>query len=247
MVRERIQKLISASGICSRRRAEKLIRQGRVSINAQQAQLGHRADRDCDDIRIDGQLLRVPEPPRVVLLNKPAGVICSCRDPYGRITVLDLLPPSKRAGVHPVGRLDVNSRGALLLTNCGNFTLRVTHPRYKQTKVYKVWVRGELSEQALNRWRDGVTLDGRITMPAAVTIQHLDYQRGRSLLEVRLREGRNRQIRRIAEALGYPVQDLQRTAIGHINLSGLAEGRWRQLSVSEWHPLLTTAARPACD
>ena len=240
MVKERIQKLISASGTCSRRRAEKLLQQGRVKVNAQQARIGHCADPDYDDIRIDSQPLRIPKPPSVVLLNKPSGVICSCRDYRRRITVLDLLPAPERAGMHPVGRLDVDSRGLILLTNQGHITLRLTHPRYGHTKVYRVWVRGNPSKRSLKRWQDGVILDGRTTMPATVTIQRRDRRSNTSLLEVKLREGRKRQIRRIAQVLGHPVQDLQRIAIAHLNLNGLAEGRWRRLHTSEWSLLLTT-------
>ena len=175
----------------------------------------------------------------MLLINKPVGVICSCDDPQGRRTVLDLLPPEHRAGLHPVGRLDADSHGALLLTDLGELTLKLTHPRYSHAKTYRVWVQGVPSEPVLDRWRRGVPLDGRLTRPARV--RQLRTWGDRSLLEIELREGRNRQIRRMAEALGYPVVDLQRTAIAGLPLGDLAEGCWIWLSEGEWKPLLERA------
>ena len=166
-------------------------------------------------------------------------MICSCNDPQGRPTVLDLLPPAHRAGLHPVGRLDADSRGALLLTDLGELTLKLTHPRYSHTKTYRVWVEGVPSEAVLDRWRRGLLLDGHRTRPAQVRL--LRSRGGRSLLEIELREGRNRQIRRVAEALGHPVLDLQRTAISGLSLGDLAEGCWMWLGEGEWKPLLERA------
>jgi len=231
---QRLQKLIAAAGICSRRHAEDLLQAGRVQVNGRTAQLGDRADPNADEIRLDGQPLRPPAPPLVLLLNKPAGVVSSCRDPQGRPTVLDLLPPelAQGQGLHPVGRLDTASRGALLLSNDGALTLRLTHPRFQHSKRYRVWVQGEPSAEGLARWRAGVPLDGRPSLPVAVQV--LGHRRGGTELELLLREGRNRQIRRTAELLGHPVLDLQRTAIGAIGLGALPEGRWRRLDRQEW-------------
>ena len=149
----RLQKLIAAAGICSRRHAEALLQQGRVQVNGRTAQLGDRADPDTDDIRLDGEPLRPAAPPLVLLLNKPAGVVSSCHDPEGRPTVLDLLPPelARGQGLHPVGRLDAASRGALLLSNDGALTLRLTHPRFAHRKRYRVWVQGEPSADKIGR------------------------------------------------------------------------------------------------
>jgi len=231
---QRLQKLIAAAGVCSRRHAEMLLRAGRVQVNGRTAQLGDRADPEADDIRLDGQPLRAAAAPLVLLLNKPAGVVSSCHDPEGRPTVLDLLPPdlARGQGLHPVGRLDAASRGALLLSNDGALTLRLTHPRFAHRKRYRVWVQGEPSADSLARWRAGVPLDGRPSLP--VGVQVLAHQRGNTQLELELREGRNRQIRRTAELLGHPVLDLQRTAIGAIGLGALPEGRWRRLDPQEW-------------
>lgn len=233
---QRLQKLIAAAGICSRRRAEELLQAGRVQVNGHTAHLGDRADPNTDDIRLDGQPLRAKAPALVLLLNKPAGVVSSCRDPEGRPTVLDLLPPelAQGQGLHPVGRLDAASRGALLLSNDGALTLRLTHPRYRHRKRYRVWVQGEPTTEALARWRAGVPLDGRPSLP--VELRRLGQGRGNTQLELVLREGRNRQIRRTAELLGHPVLDLQRTAIGAIDLGALPEGRWRRLDPREWEP-----------
>jgi pseudouridine synthase len=233
---QRLQKLIAAAGICSRRRAEELLQAGRVQVNGHTAHLGDRADPNADDIRLDGQPLRAKAPPLVLLLNKPVGVVSSCRDPEGRPTVLDLLPPelAQGQGLHPVGRLDAASRGALLLSNDGALTLRLTHPRYGHRKRYRVWVQGEPTTETLARWRAGVPLDGRPSLP--VELRRLAHGRGNTQLELVLREGRNRQIRRTAELLGHPVLDLQRTAIGAIDLGALPEGRWRRLDPREWEP-----------
>ena len=233
---QRLQKLIAAAGICSRRRAEELLQAGRVQVNGHTAHLGDRADPNADDIRLDGQPLRAKAPALVLLLNKPVGVVSSCRDPEGRPTVLDLLPPelAQGQGLHPVGRLDAASRGALLLSNDGALTLRLTHPRYGHRKRYRVWVQGEPTSDTLARWRAGVPLDGRPSLP--LELRRLGQGRGNTQLELVLREGRNRQIRRTAELLGHPVLDLQRTAIGAIDLGALPEGRWRRLDPREWEP-----------
>ena len=228
---ERLQKLIAAAGLCSRRNAEDLLRNGRVRINNRVAQLGDRADPEHDDILVDGQPLRQRTEPLVLLMNKPRGVISSCHDPEGRRIVLDLLPPSLRRGLHPVGRLDAESRGALLLTNQGELTLQLTHPRYAHSKTYRVLVQGRPSQQALNAWRNGMLLDERMTQPAEV--KELTRGKNGTWLEVVLREGRNRQIRRLADQLGHPVLDLQRVAIASLSLGSLEEGRWRRLKARE--------------
>ena len=245
MTRQRLQKLIAAAGLCSRRRGEEWLQDGRVTVDGRVATLGDQADPDHQLIEVDGVPLTSTQEPRVLLLNKPVGVICSCRDPQGRATVLDCLPHQERSGLHPVGRLDADSRGALLLTDQGELTLRLTHPRYNHAKTYRVLVRGIPSSQALRRWREGLLLDGRLTRPARV---HCLRSRGASsLLEVELKEGRNRQIRRVAELLGHPVIDLQRVAIDGIRLDDLAEGCWRRLDAREWSTILVGNAPRSMD
>ena len=234
---ERLQKLMAASGLCSRRQAEAWVREGRVRVNGELAQLGDRADPDGDRISVDGHPLMLPSARVTLLLNKPIGVISTCRDTHGRATVLDLLPPDLRhgRGLHPVGRLDADSRGALLLSNDGALTLQLTHPRYGHRKTYRVWVEGSPHPATLDRWRAGIPLDGLPSRP--VQLQQLRHQRGATLLELVLREGRNRQIRRTAEILGHPVKDLQRVAIGPLHLRGLPEGSWREVKPREWGDL----------
>ena len=223
---------MAAAGLCSRRRGEDWLQAGRVTVDGRVASLGDQADPDCQLIAVDGIPLIAVREPRVFLLNKPVGVICSCRDPQGRPTVLDCLPHEERSGLHPVGRLDADSRGALLLTDQGELTLRLTHPRYSHAKTYRVLVKGIPNADVLRHWREGLRLDGRLTRPAFVRC--LRSRGTSSLLEVELREGRNRQIRRVAELLGHPVIDLQRVAIDGIHLDDLAEGCWRRLDAREW-------------
>ena len=242
-MRQRLQKLMSAAGHCSRRQAEQLLRQGRVEVNGTIARLGDQADPETDLICVDGTPLAKGAADRVLLLNKPPGVISSCHDPQGRDTVLDLIPSELRRGLHPVGRLDADSRGALLLSNQGELTLKLTHPRYAHSKTYRVTVTGIPDHSKLERWRQGLELDGSRTLPASVKLLH--SKRGHSTLEVILREGRNRQIRRIASLLGHSVLDLQRVAIAGLALGATEEGCWRQLSRREWQGLISSQAGEA--
>ncbi|MCP9773118.1 rRNA pseudouridine synthase [Synechococcus sp. Tobar12-5m-g] len=234
MVAERLQKLLATAGLCSRRRAEQLISEGRVLVNGRVGQLGDRADPRLDRVELDGRPLPVRPAPIRLLLHKPMGVLSSCHDPRGRPTVLDLLPRelSKQTGLHPVGRLDADSRGALLLTNDGALTLRLSHPRYAHAKTYRVRLAGHPTQACLERWRRGVPLDGQPALPVA--IQALRHGAESCWLELTMQEGRNRQIRRTASLLGHPVLDLQRVAIGAIQLGDLPEGHWRHLADQEW-------------
>lgn len=217
---ERVQKIISQWGIASRRQAEQMISAGRVRLNGEIVQLGQKADPRRDRLEVDGKRVKPQNRPKLVyfLLNKPAGVVSTCFDPQNRKTVIDLLPPKLRQGwgIHPVGRLDVASTGALLLTNDGAWTQRLSHPRYHWAKTYHVWVQGCPSASNLQKWRNGVVLADGKTQPAQVDI--LASRRDRTLLKIVLHEGRNRQIRRIAEQLGFEVLKLHRTAIGPIKL-----------------------------
>jgi pseudouridine synthase len=238
----RLQKILSQWGIASRRRAEQLILAGRVRVNGAVATLGQTAETTTDRIEVDGKLISVQSRPEPVylLLNKPVGVVSTCSDPQGRPTVLELLPPQLREceGIHPVGRLDIESSGALLLTNDGELTFQLTHPRHSISKTYLVWVRGQTSDSVLDAWRNGIDLDGKYTLPAQVTA--LKYQDNHTLLEVVLTEGRNRQIRRVATQLGHPVADLHRIRIGDISIDGdrsLEIGSHRKLRHLEIHSL----------
>jgi pseudouridine synthase len=230
---ERLQKLIAATGLCSRRRAEDLLRAGRVRVNGRPAGLGDRADLARDQILVDGRPLRPANAPLTLLLHKPIGVLSSCHDPRGRPTVLDLLPAELRQGVglHPVGRLDSDSRGALLLSNDGRLTLELTHPRYGHAKTYRVRVAGQPTAEVLAAWRRGVPLDGVPSQP--LRLRRLWQGPQDTWLELVMHEGRNRQIRRTAALLGHPVRDLQRIAIGPLGLGDLPEGAWRPLRPAE--------------
>ena len=231
---ERLQKLLAQRGIASRRGAEKLISEGRVTVNGKVAEIGQQADALVDRICVDGADIGQPPGGEYLLLNKPKGVVSTCDDPQGRRTVLDLLNAERRSGlgIHPVGRLDADSTGALLLTNDGQLTYRLTHPRHQLPKVYRVRVKGSPSGATLKQWRKGVMLEGRKTAPAEVTVIR-KLPEAQTLLRVVLTEGRNRQIRRVAEGLGHPVTALHRTKIGSLSLGNLLQGQYRLLSENE--------------
>ena len=236
----RLQKIISQWGIASRRQAEELIKLERVMVNGVLAHLGQKVNPETDTITVDGKNISENKRPTSIylLINKPSGVVSTCYDPQARPTVLDLLPEELRfgKGIHPVGRLDADSTGALILTNDGDLTFKLTHPRHNISKTYRVLVKGHPPEETLQMWRSGVFLDKRKTRAAIV--QLVEKIAGKSCLEIVLREGRNRQIRRVAQKLGYPVIDLHRTAIGSIKLQlpkkkYLSPGSFRYLTEDE--------------
>ncbi len=235
---ERLQKVLAQWGVASRRQAEALIHAGRIAVNQCPAHVGQKVNPATDCITLDGVVINPTQPQErlYLLLNKPAGVVSTCRDRHARRTVLDLLPDrlSRGTGLHPVGRLDSDSTGALILTNDGALTYQLTHPRHHIPKTYRVWVNGYPSDAVLEQWRQGVRLGDRETLPADVTLiqQHTSQK---TLLEIVLYEGRNRQIRRVAEQLGHPVLTLHRIAIGDIYLQSpgqpeLPSGQYRPLS-----------------
>ena len=237
---ERVQKILSQWGIASRRKAEQMIRQGRVRVNDRIAKLGDKVDLAVDSLEVDRKQIQLEDRPEKIylLLNKPLGVVSTCYDPQQRNTILDLLPAKLiiGRGIHPVGRLDVNSTGALLLTNDGSLTLKLTHPRYHLPKTYRVYLQGCPTAKDLERWRKGVTLFGRKTLPAKVNV--IKQEREKTLLEIILIEGRNRQIRLVAERLGCSVISLHRVSIGSITLKNkikgdLPTGEYRHLSKAE--------------
>ncbi|MEA5503497.1 pseudouridine synthase [Halotia wernerae UHCC 0503] len=216
----RLQKILAQWGIASRREAEEMIRRSRVRVNGILAHLGQKVDPQTDTITVDGKPVSGEQRPPLLylLLHKPAGVVSTCHDPHRRKTVLDLLPKELRegTGIHPVGRLDAESTGALILTNDGDLTFGLTHPRHSIPKTYQVLVKGHPTEAVLEMWRKGVMLEGRKTLQARVKM--IESLALNSRLEIVLKEGRNRQIRRVAEKLGHPVIKLHRTAIGLIQL-----------------------------
>jgi 16S rRNA pseudouridine516 synthase len=245
----RIQKLIAEAGLASRREAEEWIREGRVRVNGRAASLGDRADPETDAVRVDGKRIPIRAGPRsYVLLNKPKGYVTTTDDPEGRHTVLDLLPPGLRRGVKPVGRLDVQTEGLLLLTDDGDVARLVTHPSTGCPKEYQVKVSGVPTEAQLAKLRRGIFLDGRRTRPAEIARVRTTArgEEGNSWLKVVLKEGRSRQIRRMFEVIGHPVSKLKRVAIGPIRDTALPAGAWRPLSRGEVERLqkLGKGARP---
>jgi len=226
---ERLQKVIARSGLASRRVADSLIVEGRVTVDGRVARPGQRVDPASAQVLVDG--IRLPVNPDLVyyLLHKPLGVISTTRDPRGRATVLDLVP--SHPPVYPVGRLDADTTGLILLTNDGSFANLVTHPRHGITKTYEVLVDGTPSGRALARLRVGVELEdgpGR-----AISVRKSGSDGQRSQLEMSMGEGRNREVRRLCAAVGFPVVRLHRTSIGPVRDRVLAPGDWRRLEVGE--------------
>jgi len=232
---QRLQKLIATAGIASRRHAEELITAGRVTVNGEVIrELGTKADPERDHIKVNGKLINPQLKARdkvYVLLNKPRGYLSSVSDPEGRPLVTELLPPNL-GRLHPVGRLDFNTEGLLLLTNDGDFTNYVTAARNRVEKVYEVKVKGVPTEGAIQRLRRGVTLeDGTRTAPAQ--IKHLGETQTNAWYEVLLHQGRNQQVRRMFELIGHSVLKLRRVRIGFLTDDNLKPGHWRFLTPAE--------------
>ena len=226
----RLQKVMAAAGLASRREAERMILAGRVEVNGRVVtELGTRVDPARDQVRLDGGSVGVKERPVYFLLHKPKGCLSTVRDPGGRPTVVDLLR-GVRERVFPVGRLDWESEGLIILTNDGEMALRLTHPSNHVPKVYRVKVKGLVGRQTLEQVRHGLYLDGRRTLPAPVT--RISSQQN-TWLEVTLFEGRRNQIRRVFERLGHPVLKLKRTAIGSLADRDLRPGQFRRLTPAE--------------
>ncbi|MEY2436120.1 MAG: rRNA synthase [Acidimicrobiaceae bacterium] len=225
MERERVQKVLARAGIGSRRHCEELIEEGLISINGVIATLGDKVDVEVDTVEVDGVPIAIAPGLVYYLLNKPAGVVTTAADTHGRPTVVEMVPGEPR--VFPVGRLDQDSEGLLLLTNDGELTHRLTHPSFGVEKEYLAEVEGEPSRGALRRLRDGVELDDGVTAPAKVSAV------APNLLRITIHEGRNRQIRRMCEAVGHPVVRLVRSRIGTLTDRVLKPGQWRELQTEE--------------
>jgi len=229
---ERIQKLMAQAGLGSRRECEKMIEKGRVSVNGRIASLGDKADPTTDTIVVNGRTIKPLQTESLyIALHKPKGVLSSLDDEMeeGRTTVRDLIPLPGH--LYPVGRLDKQSTGLILMTNDGDLAHRLTHPRYGHEKTYKVIVEGRITHEALEKWRSGMYLDGRKTIPAQITVVRQDVSF--THLELVMREGRKRQIRRLANMLGFPVTQLVREKIGPLTLGNLKLGDWRHLTAKE--------------
>lgn len=228
---ERLQKYMARCGVASRRKCEELIVQGRVKVNGRTVkELGVKIDPDADRVEVDGKALKEEKRKVYIMLNKPAGYVTTVRDQFGRPTVLDLVKGVKER-IYPVGRLDYDTRGLLLLTNDGKFAHYMTHPSHQIEKVYHATVKGIPSEENLERLRRGIKIEGYVTSPAKAAI--IKKYKDRALLELTIREGRNRQVRKMCDAIGHPVIKLKRMQIGKLKLGNLKEGEWRYLEKEE--------------
>ena len=242
---ERLQKILSAAGVASRRLSEELITAGRVSVNGTVVtELGTKADPNVDDIRVDGRRVKVERRRRYILLYKPRGYVTTRSDPEGRRTVLDLLKAVPEY-IYPVGRLDYDSEGLLLLTNDGDLAARLTHPRHEVERLYEAKVRGVPDAHALERLAKGVTIEGRRTAPAVLELKSRPSttEGAHSIVHITIHEGRNRQVRQMFELVGHPVMRLKRVRIGPIEDPHLPPGHWRELSPREIDQLRRVSAQ----
>ena len=222
---ERLQKIIARAGVCSRREAEKLISDGKVTVDGKIIrELGFKAD-SKQKIRVEGKPLTLNDEKIYILLNKPRGFVSTTHDERGRKTILDLIGISER--VYPVGRLDLNSEGLILLTNDGELTNLLIHPRFEVKKTYRAKISGEITEEKLDKLRAGIELDDGLTAPAEI------YRLDKDLIEITIHEGRNRQVRRMFAAIGCDVKRLKRIKFGNLTLEGVGVGKYRFLTASE--------------
>ena len=234
----RLHRYMAHCGVASRRSCEAIIAEGRVRVNGGVVtEMGVTVEPGVDTVEVDGQVIE-PEAEKVyIALNKPEGYITTVSDPYDRPSVMDLIRELTDVRLYPVGRLDGDSQGLLLMTNDGNFAHRLTHPRFHVEKEYRALVRGIPNESELDRLRNGgVELDGRPTAPARVWVETV--RGGAALCRTVIREGRNRQVRRMFDAVGHPVLELTRLRVGPVWLTGINPGQWRYLKEDEIHALM---------
>ncbi len=234
----RLAKFLASAGIASRRKAEEYIAQKRIKVNGELvSKPGFNVDPAQDRIELDGRVLK-SQRNYYVLLNKPRGYISTVYDPQGRPTVVELLKGID-ARLFPVGRLDYDTEGLLLLTNDGDFAHLIMHPRYELTKKYRAWVKGDMTAREARRLEQGVLLEDGLTAPARVWIRQ--KKNGNTLIELQIHEGRNRQVKRMCEAVGHPVISLRRTHLANLSLKGLKTGEYRFLEDKEVEALMGLA------
>ena len=227
----RLQKYMAHAGVASRRKCEEIIDAGRVKVNGETVTEQGIQVEESDKVTVDGKLLRLPKTNRYVLLNKPRGVVSTVDDNKGRKTVLDLVPTGKSRRLYPVGRLDMDSSGLLLLTDDGELTQRLLHPKYELEKTYRVTVKGMIDEDTAKNLSSGVQLKDGMTAPA--TFKILEHRNSKTRMEVTIHEGRNRQIRRMFETVGAEVVELERIQMGPLKLGQLGKGEYRPLREKE--------------
>lgn len=242
MEKVRVQKIMSEAGFCGRRKAEELISKGRVTVNGRKIKLGDKALYGKDIIAVDGEKINIPRKKEYVyiMLNKPRGYVTTLSDELDRKCVTDLLE-GLETRVYPIGRLDKNSEGLLLFTNDGNFANAVMHPSREISKTYRVTVRPDITEEQVLELSTGVVIDGRKTLPANVTV--VTKEQNRVVLLMTIKEGRNRQIRKMCEALGLEVARLRRVSEGPLKLGMLKPGQWRELSAEELRAMRTAIGK----
>ncbi len=244
MAEERLQKLIARSGLCSRREADRLIREGRVILNGKVAILGDRADLARAHVKVDGKALKAPEQLRYVLLYKPRQVMTTCDDPKERMTVIDIVRPTVKERVFPVGRLDYHSEGLLILTNDGDLAARVSHPRYGVVREYVVKVRGELTKEEYSRLMRGTLIEGQHVKPLSAKLQGRSADSANTWWKVEVTEGRTHEIRELFFRAGHRVQRLRRMAIGPLRDKDIKPGQFRFLSDDEVKALRRACRQP---
>ena len=235
----RLQKFLANSGVASRRKCEELILEGKVSVNGQIVkELGTKINPTVDKVEYCGKTVSISNKFVYILLNKPIGYVTTAKDQFDRDSVLDLVKVKER--VVPVGRLDMYTSGALILTNDGEFVYKVTHPKHEITKTYTVTVRGIIENDAVEKLRNGVEIEDYKTKPAKVKILKTDEEKNISRLEITIHEGKNRQVRKMCEAVGSKVVALHRSKIGNIGVKDLKLGTWRYLKDFEVKKILNS-------
>lgn len=245
MQKVRIQKIIADSGYCSRRKAEELIKKNKVKVNGHPAHIGQTINSKDDLITIDGEKIIVERKREFtyMIMNKPRGYLTSMTDDRGRRCVTELLPDNNKKRLFPVGRLDLNTEGLLMFTDDGRFANEMMHPSHEVSKTYRVTVRPDITDEQAVKLTEGVYIDGRKTAPAEIRVK--TKEKNRVVLEIVIREGRNRQIRKMCEAVGLEVARLKRTAIGPIRLGMLKPGTTRELTKEELKAIRTAIAKPS--
>ena len=232
----RLQKYLAEAGIASRRKCEEYIVQGRVKVNNKIAELGTKVNLEEDIVLFDDKKVENREKLVYILLNKPIGYVTTAKDQFSRDSVLDLVRVEQR--IVPVGRLDMYTSGALLLSNDGDFIYKITHPKHEVDKTYTVTLKGIATNEEVEKLRTGVKIEDYITKPAKVRILKTDTEKDISRLEITIHEGKNRQVRKMCEAIGKKVQALHRSKIGNLDVKDLKLGTWRYLTLKEIEELL---------
>ena len=234
----RLQKYIASSGVASRRKAEELIKQGKIKVNNEKVtELGTKINPSKDKVEYEGRIVTVEQEKVYILLNKPIGYVTTAKDQFNRDSVLDLVKVKQR--IVPVGRLDMYTSGALLLTNDGDFVYQVTHPKHEIEKTYTVTIKGIVRKEEVEMLKKGVKIENYITNPAKVKILKTDEEKVQSRLEITIHEGKNRQVRKMCEAIGHRVLALHRSKIAGIGVKDLPLGKWRYLNKKEINKILS--------